>query len=339
MSIEFTNNASGTLSVQLLGVPTPDTTLTVQAAEGNLFPPVTTASGNFFYCTVEDSAGNIEILKCTNVSGDVFTVTRAQENTTAQTFAVGSKVELRTTAATFGEFIQRTGGQMTGLLDFNGNVLQDPVVTSTGQASIRNVPLRGADNGTANQLQVPSGGVDPTIGVNTIWHSGNDTPLVKTTTVITGGEGIAAIGDLSTNRTVALDFTELANMTGTTLAADDELPVYDTSDTAHKTILYREAGVPIITDATVNPVPTSDQVNAYWICTNAATVFFDVDAGIGQPGNVIIVQQGGAGVVAFTGGTAQINSAFTNKQTQKQYSVAVLVCTAASVWTLYGDLT
>lgn len=111
MTIEFSNNASGTLSVQLDGAtPGPeDTTLVLQSNEGQLFPPVTTASGNFFYCTVEDTSGNIEIVKCTDVSTDTLTITRAQENTTSQTFAVGSKVELRTTAATFAEFIQRTG--------------------------------------------------------------------------------------------------------------------------------------------------------------------------------------------------------------------------------------
>jgi hypothetical protein len=173
MSIEFDNNASGTISVQLEII---DTTLTLQTGEGALFPSVTTVSGDFFYATLEDTSGNIEIVMCTDNTSDVLTITRAQENTTAKQFLVGSKVENRTTAATFAEFIQRTGGTMTGALDLNGNVLQDPVITSTGAGTIDGLPLRGSDSGTANQLQVPSAGGAPTIGTSEIWHQGNDGP-------------------------------------------------------------------------------------------------------------------------------------------------------------------
>ena len=61
-------------------------------------------------------------------ASDVLTVTRAQENTTAKVFPVGSKVELRMTAATMDEFIQRSGDQMTGELDMNDQDLTDPVI-------------------------------------------------------------------------------------------------------------------------------------------------------------------------------------------------------------------
>lgn len=333
MSILFDNNASATLSVQAEIV---HTTLSLQTNEGQLFP--SPGVGEFFLATLEDTSGNIEIVQCTDNTNDVLTVTRAQENTTAKVFPVGSKVECRTTAGTFDEFIQRTGGVMTGTLDFNGETLQDAVITTTGSGVIQGIPIRGSDNGTGNELFVPSAGAAPTIGSSAIVTVDSPTFIPSSRTII-GGEGIAAMGDLTEDRTVALDFTELANMSGSALAATDELPVYDADAGAHKTILYRQAGVPIINDATTNPVPTDDQVNSYWICTNASTINFDVDTGIGETGNVIIVQQGGAGVVDFTGGTATINSAYTNKQTQQQYSVAVLVCTATNTWTLYGDLT
>jgi hypothetical protein len=171
MSIEFTNNASGTNSVQVEIV---HTTITLQTNEGQLFPSVTTASGDFFYATLEDTSGNLEVVMVTDNTADVLTATRAQENTTAKLFPTGSKVEQRTTAATFAEFIQRTGGTMTGTLDLNGNDVQDPVLTSTGSGVIEGLPLRGADSGTANQLVVPSAGGAPTIGTDEIWHQGND---------------------------------------------------------------------------------------------------------------------------------------------------------------------
>lgn len=342
MSIEFTNNASGTLSVQLDGAtPGPeDTTLVLQANEGQLFPPVTTASGNFFYASVEDTSGNIEIVQCTDVSTDTLTITRAQENTTSQTFAVGSKVELRTTAATFDEFIQRTGGVMTGDLDLDGNNLIDPVITSTGSAASLNVPMRGADNGTANQLVVPSGGGDPTIGSDTIWHTGNDGALVQTSRTLTGGEGIAAIGDLTVNRTIDLDINELTTISGTNTAAADQFLMYDSDATAHKVINFRSAGVPIITDNTATPTPTDDQVNSYWRCTHsAADITFTLNTGIGEQGNVILVEQSDATRTVTVGGSATVNCANPNKATAQQYSVMVLLCTSTDTWTLYGAVT
>lgn len=339
MSIQFDNNASGTLSVEAAGAaPGPeDTTLALQTNEGQLFPPVTTASGNFFFATLEDTSGNIEIVRCTNNVSDVLTVTRGEENTTSLTFIVGSKVEQRTTAATFDEFIQRTGGVMTGTLDMNGQVIQDPVLTSTGSGKINGLPLRGADDGTANEIVVPSGGGAPTLGVESILHTGSG--YVAEARTITGGEGIntANMGDLSANRTVDLDVTGLTAISGTDVAGDDEFLVYDTDAAEHKKVAYQSAGVPIILDTGVNPVPTSAQVNSFWHCTNAATVFFDIDTGVGEKGNAIIIQQGGAGVIDFTGGSATVNSAFVNDQTNQLNSVVVLFCTADDVWTLYGD--
>lgn len=328
----FSNNASGTLSVEIL-IEAGPSSVTLQAAEGDLFPIVT--APDFAMCTVEDVSGNFEILKITaRANGsDVLTCERAQEGTAIQAFATGSRVELRTTAGTLDEFIQQTGDQMAGELDMASNILRDALITD---GETRNVPMRGTDGGTANQILVPTAGAAPTIGGNTIIHTGNDTAYVQTTRNITGGEGIAAVGDLSADRTVDLDLTELTSMTGNAQLGDDLTLVYDNANTVHKKILYREAGIPIINDTTINAEPTDDEVNAYWICTNAATVFFDIDAGVGVTGNVIIVQQGGDGVVDFSGGTATINSAV-GDQTKQINSVAILVCTQTNVWTLYGD--
>lgn len=339
MSMQFDNNASGTLSVQAVGAtPGPeDLTLTLQTNEGTLFPPVTTVSGDFFYVTLEDTAGNFEIARCTNNVADVLTVTRAQENTTSQTFAVGSKVEQRMTAGTLAEFMQRTGATMTGILNMNGQELSDAVMTSTGSGQIKGVPLQAPDGGATNEITIGNAGADPQIGTNTIVHTGNDTAYVQTTRTITGGEGIAAMGDLSANRVVDMAVDELTAMSGTDLLAADLSLVYDTANTIHKKIEYKSQGVPIIVDATTNPTPTSDEVNAYWICTNATTVNFDIDTGIGEKGNVLIVQQGSAIQVDFTGSTATINSSFVNDTTNQLNSVAVLVCTATNTWTLYGD--
>ena len=332
MSQLFTNNASGTLSIQLADETGPSL-LTLQTNEGSLFPSPTGV--DFFVCTVEDTVGNFEILLCTDNSGsDVLTCTRAQESTSTAVFPIGSKVEIRNTAATFDSFLQVYGGVMQGELDMDGGVLRDPLITD-GEA--RNLVLRGTDGGVANELDVPTGGADPTIGGSVIYRADNLPSFVPETREIVGAEGVQIDGDLSVNRTAQLDFAPLAEIAGTDVLAADRFVVYDVANTTHKAVPYKKAGVPIIVDNTVNPTPTDDEVNAYWVCSNASPVLFDIDIGVGEKGNVIIVQQGAAGQVAFTGGTANIKSAFAGKAIRTQDAVAVLVCTATDEWTLYGD--
>jgi hypothetical protein len=91
---QFTNNAASTLASSILiGA----TSLTVAAGTGGLFPTLT--GSNFFYCTLQNTAGTtIEIVKVTARSTDTFTIVRAQEGTAASAFALGDKVELRLTA-------------------------------------------------------------------------------------------------------------------------------------------------------------------------------------------------------------------------------------------------
>jgi hypothetical protein len=330
MSQLFTNNASGTLSVQAEIV---DTTLTLQGSEGSLFPSPT--GGDFFQVSLEDTSGNLEICTCTSRATDVLTVTRAQENTSALVFPTGSRVELRFTAATHDSFLQVYGGVMQGTLDMNNEVIQDPVITD-GQ--INNTPIRGTDQGTGNELLVPTAGGDPTIGGNTIVHTGNDSSYALGATVLTGGEGLAAIGDLSASRTIDLDITELTALSGTAVAGDDDFLVYDTDASEHKRIPYQQAGVPVITDSGQTITPTDVQANSFFICTHsAAAIDFEIDTGVGEKGNIFIIQQSDATRQVTVGGTATINSAHAGPTSARQYSVLTALCTATDVWTVYGD--
>ena len=91
--IKFTNNAS-TQTVK--SVSSVDTTITVAENEAAIFPRL--ESGDYFLLTLMDINGQHEIVKCTSRTDSVFTVIRAQENTTAHSFPIGSLVELRLTA-------------------------------------------------------------------------------------------------------------------------------------------------------------------------------------------------------------------------------------------------
>jgi hypothetical protein len=99
---QFTNNASTTLASNvLIGA----TSLTVSTGTGSLFP--TLAGSQYFYCTLTNAAATlIEIVKVTARSSDTFTIVRGQDNTSAQAWTAGDKVELRLTAADLQNFPQ-----------------------------------------------------------------------------------------------------------------------------------------------------------------------------------------------------------------------------------------
>lgn len=90
------NNSKGTLSVAVSS--NTQATLTLQTGEGARFGYV--AAPDYLPVTLDDGT-NVEICKCIMVSGDVLTVLRGQEGTTAQAaFATGTKVECRLTRDT-----------------------------------------------------------------------------------------------------------------------------------------------------------------------------------------------------------------------------------------------
>lgn len=96
MALKFTNNANTTLATATLNPG--DTALTVNTGGGALFPVL--GVGDYFYFTISDGVGNIEICKCTARTGDSFgTIVRAQDNTSARTWTAGAVVSLRLVAA------------------------------------------------------------------------------------------------------------------------------------------------------------------------------------------------------------------------------------------------
>lgn len=104
MALKLTNNASSTLTGSLTAIAT---TLTVDAGDGALFP--TLSGGDWFPATLVKLVAGVpvyEIVRVTARSSDVFTITRAQEGTTATTFSGGDRIELRATAGVFDDFIQ-----------------------------------------------------------------------------------------------------------------------------------------------------------------------------------------------------------------------------------------
>lgn len=173
-NVIFSNNASALLAASITAV---DTTVQVASGFGALFP--SPGGTEFFYATLEDDAGNIEIVKCTGRSGDILTVVRAQDGTTAQAFTLTvTRVELRTTKIVLEEFLQKNGGAMTGAIDMNGNNITDAVLNGTATqitaGEIIGVPLRGAAGVSSNELVVPVAPGRATVGGAAILAQGDD---------------------------------------------------------------------------------------------------------------------------------------------------------------------
>lgn len=93
----FANNAASELAG---AVASGAVSLTLKTGDGAKFP--TPSGGDFFLVTLYQKVGqdevNHEIVKCTARVGDVLTVVRAQEGTTARAFSADDPVELRLTA-------------------------------------------------------------------------------------------------------------------------------------------------------------------------------------------------------------------------------------------------
>ena len=91
----MTNFASGVLAQEL---DSSSTTAILNTGDGNQFPSPTAPEKMIL--VLEDVNANKEIVYLTEVVGDTLTIERAQENTIALTFPVGSRVENRLTAGT-----------------------------------------------------------------------------------------------------------------------------------------------------------------------------------------------------------------------------------------------
>ena len=94
MTVKLSNNVRSTLRIE---AASGDTTLYLSVGHGVRFPSL--SIGEYFYATLEDTAGNSEIVKVTARVGDSLTVTRGAEGTAPRTFVAASAIEMRVTAA------------------------------------------------------------------------------------------------------------------------------------------------------------------------------------------------------------------------------------------------
>lgn len=90
----YSNNSKSSLASGISGLVT---AITVATGEGTKFPSPT--GSDYFLATIVSAAIN-EIVKCTSRTGDVLTVVRGQEGTTAKSWSSGTTIEMRVTRDT-----------------------------------------------------------------------------------------------------------------------------------------------------------------------------------------------------------------------------------------------
>jgi hypothetical protein len=178
----FANNVSMVLSAALAQAAS---SLTVQTGQGAAAPSPT-GSDYILLTIVSPDGEDIEVVKCTARSSDTFSgLTRGQEGTSDQSFAAGSKVQMRVTKGTLERFAQTgvgadfdtDGGDVTtggGLIDSEGgeinvgggdlNEIDEAIFTSAGAGASAAGRLRrnGTDlfwhDGTSSKKVLTAGG-------------------------------------------------------------------------------------------------------------------------------------------------------------------------------------
>lgn len=144
MTIKLANNVSTTIRD---AISNSATEIIVALGTGARFPVL--AAGDYFYSTLQDTAGNLEIVRVSARSGDELTVTRAQEGTTARSFPTGSRIELRVTA-------QSVLDALSTSINYQGASAANPATRTDG------TPIVVGDfyfNTVDNQIRVYNGSV------------------------------------------------------------------------------------------------------------------------------------------------------------------------------------
>lgn len=194
MSYQYTNNASSTLAS---GITSGSTTITLSTGTGALFPVL--SGGNVFRGTLVDAATQSlrEIVQVSATAGDTFTITRAQEGTTARAYNAGDIFYLDATAAQFADFFSKTYDTFPNQ---PGRLINVQVITTTqtytptsGTTSILFylVGAGGAGGGASSvDISHVSGGSGGTGGA-VIIHRATSGFSGQTVTIGVGGTGVS----------------------------------------------------------------------------------------------------------------------------------------------------
>ena len=171
MAVQLKNNVTGFIAG---GISPTTTSIVLQAGQGATFP--TLNASQYFYATLVDTAGNLEIVKAIARAGDTLTVVRGQDGTTARAFPALSRIELRVNAGTIYEVI-------------DASISSTPLVISNIASVIRVAEDIDNVNTVAENLEDIQDVADNSFNINLV--SNNMTNVVAVGTNISNVNAVA----------------------------------------------------------------------------------------------------------------------------------------------------
>jgi hypothetical protein len=150
---------------------------------------------------------------------------------------------------------------------------------------------------------------------------------------------IAGTGITVNANDVELDISGLTTIAGNALAGGDSFLVYDTSAATHKRVTLQQAGL-IVNDRTTTSAKTftDSDMNQVWTYNNASdATAWQMNTGIGETGDFVILVQKGVGSIDWDGGSATISNENSFTHTKQASSVVILLCIATNTWVAYGS--
>ena len=233
VNVQISNNASGSLKA---GISDSATSLQLQVGEGSEFPTIT--GSQYFYTTITNVSGDIEIVKVTATSGDQFTtIVRSQDGTTAQAWLAGDIVSLRPVTALFEDMVSEmnTGTPSTSFQIDDDNT--GPIIkNNSGSLEVKNEADSDYADLYANDLFAYEGTndfiqLDVSAGVIEICDSGANAAIdFKSAAAedfdcriiqVSDGLGFYTGGNGSTALVVTLDSSQVATFEGDLKTKED----------------------------------------------------------------------------------------------------------------------
>jgi hypothetical protein len=119
--LRFSNKGASTLSIAVQ-----PTDVLLEVVDASSYP---TLSGSEYFLMVLETldVSQFEVVRVTNVTGNILDVVRGVGGTIAGTFAIGDRAENRLTKTTLEEFIQRSGDTVDGDMVWQGGMTFEDV--------------------------------------------------------------------------------------------------------------------------------------------------------------------------------------------------------------------
>ena len=188
MTIKLANNVSGFLNT---AITASDTGIVLQSGNGASFPSL--GAGEYFYATLVSTGNTLEVVKVTARSGDSMTVVRAQDGTSAASFAAGSRLEMRINAQAVLDVVDQVTASQVGFTPVGG------IAATDVQAALAEL-----DSEAAKLATLAAGGGSALVGFLQAGSGAQARTVQSRLRDVISAKDFGAVGDGVTDDTAAL---------------------------------------------------------------------------------------------------------------------------------------